>query len=153
MLSKNSSEVTDALRENLFSILWAVKPLLSVSIRKPLIPSSVIAQIKAKSAIEPLVIHILEPLIIQSSPSCLAWVFMFMGSDPPWDSVNPKHPIASAFASLGNQWSFCSSLPYLKMGNITRLLCTEAKLLSPLSPRSNSLQIKPKLMAFMPAHP
>ena len=82
-LSRNNSEVTDALSENLLSISFAIKPEVDVSTRKPLIPSSVLAQIKARSAIEPLVIHIFEPLITQSSPSFFAWVFILAGSDPP----------------------------------------------------------------------
>ena len=78
---------------------------------KPRIPSLVAAQTTARSAIDPLVIHIFEPLMIQSSPSFFACVFILPGSEPPWDSVSPKQPIASPRAMAGSQRSRCSWLP------------------------------------------
>ena len=110
-LSKNRAAVTDARSENLFSISCAVNPGMSFSTINPRKPSSVIAQTTAASATLPLVIHILEPFMIQSSPSFFARVFMLPGSDPPCGSVRPKHPIASPRAIAGNQRSFCSSEP------------------------------------------
>src|SRR5690625_7641238 len=65
----------------------------------------------AISAMLPLVIHIFAPLMIQSSPSRRARVFMLDGSEPPCDSVSPKQPMTSPAAILGNQRCFCSSEP------------------------------------------
>ena len=64
--SSTSSEVTDARSESLPATLLAVKPGLSVGTRKPWIPASVRAHTTARSAIEPLVIHIFVPSSTQS---------------------------------------------------------------------------------------
>ena len=64
-------------------------------------PSSVCAQITARSAIEPFVIHIFEPFNTQSSPSRFADVRMWFGSLPKSASVSPKQPITSPVAILG----------------------------------------------------
>ena len=67
-----SSEVTDARSDILWVILWAANPGVSVGTTKPRMPpfsSPALAQTTATSAIEPLVIHIFEPLSTQSSPS------------------------------------------------------------------------------------
>src|SRR5690554_6474746 len=101
-------------------------------------PSSVCAQTMAISATEPLVIHILEPFKIQSSPDFLARVFIDAGSEPAWASVKPKQPITSPRAIGGDHFCFCSSEPKSSIGYIHNELCTEAKLRKPLSPRSNS---------------
>ena len=69
--------------------------------RNPRMPSSVCAQITARSAIEPFVIHIFEPFSTQSPPSRLADVRMWFGSLPKSASVSPKHPITSPVAILG----------------------------------------------------
>ena len=71
-------------------------------------PSSVCAQITATSAIEPLVIHIFEPLRTQPSPSRFADVRMWFGSLPKSASVRPKHPITSPVAIFGSHCCFCS---------------------------------------------
>ena len=67
-LSKNSAEVTEARSENLRSISGAEKPFMPFSTMKPRMPSSVIAQQMHRSAMAPLVIHILAPLMTQSPP-------------------------------------------------------------------------------------
>ena len=74
-------------------------------------PSSVRAHTTATSATEPLVIHILEPLMRQRLPSRTARVRMPEGLDPKSGSVRPKHPMASPLASRGSQWSFWASDP------------------------------------------
>ena len=74
--------------------------------------SSSLAQTTATSAMEPFVIHILDPLIIQSSPSLFALVSIPAGSEPWFDSVSPKHPTALPAANKGSHFSFCSSVPY-----------------------------------------
>src|SRR6185437_16996365 len=82
-LSKNRADVTEARSESFLSISGAEKPAAPLSPRKPRMQSSVMAHTTATSAIAPLVIHIFEPLITQSPPLFLAWVFMLAGSEPP----------------------------------------------------------------------
>ena len=74
-------------------------------------PSSVSAQTTATSEIEPFVIHILLPWMIQSEPSRRARVRIEPGSEPESGSVSPKQPIASPAAIRGSQSCFCSSEP------------------------------------------
>ena len=64
-----------------------------------------------RSASGEFVIHIFAPLMIQSVPCRLAWVFMLAGSEPPCGSVRPKQPITSPVAMRGSHRCFCSSLP------------------------------------------
>ncbi len=109
--SKDSSAVTEARIESLRVILLAVKPCVSVGTTKPRIPSSVCAHTTATSAMVPLVIHILLPVITQSSPSRRACVRIEPGSLPASGSVRPKQPRASPAAICGSHSSFCSSLP------------------------------------------
>ena len=45
---------------------------------------------------------------------------MLDGSDPEFGSVRPKHPIASPAAIWGSHSCFCSSEPYLQIGNMAR---------------------------------
>ncbi len=107
-----SSLVIDARSDTLRSILGALKPSTSVGTTKPRMPSSVRAQTTATSEIEPLVIHILVPLRIQSPPgSCLALVRIELGSEPESGSVRPKQPIASPAAMRGSHSCLCSSEP------------------------------------------
>src|SRR5262249_57349165 len=74
--------------------------------RKPRIPCWVEAHTTAMSAIDPLVIHILEPDSIQSEPSRVARVFMLDGSLPWSGSVRPKHPTACPAAIRGSHSVF-----------------------------------------------
>ena len=80
--SKCSSEVTEARRDIFLWMFRVVKPRAPRGTRKPRMPSSVLAQTTAMSAMPPLVIHILEPLRTQSAPFRFAWVFMLDGSEP-----------------------------------------------------------------------
>src|SRR4028118_1583426 len=105
---KPSSEVVEARSENLPCWSEEVKPGVPFSTTKPRIPSSVLAQTTATSARVPLVIHCLEPLSTQSSPTFLAVVRMPPGLEPKSGSVRPKQPIASPEARHGTQRSFCS---------------------------------------------
>jgi hypothetical protein len=73
----------------------------------------------------PLVIHILEPLMIQSEPSRRAWVRIEDGSEPESGSVRPKHPITSPEAIRGSHSCFCSSEPNFQIGNIASDPCTD----------------------------
>ena len=74
-------------------------------------PDSSFAHTIATSAKLPLVIHILDPLMIQSSPSFLAVVAIPPGFDPKFDSVRPKQPINSPEPNPCNHFFFCSSDP------------------------------------------
>ena len=79
----NNSEVIDALKLIFPWMSDEEKPSIPFSKRKPLTTSSSsFAQTTATSAIDPFVIHILEPLIIQSSPSLTALVVIPLGSEP-----------------------------------------------------------------------
>ena len=91
----------------------------------------------------PLVIHIFVPLRIQSSPSRLARVRMFTGSEPKSGSVRPKQPIASPAAIRGSHSSFCASEPNFQIGNIASEPWTETRLRMPLSPASSSRTATP----------
>ena len=82
MSLKTNSEVMDALRESLCLIGLITMPAVLVGTQNPLMPSSVCAQMIATSATLPFVIHIFEPLIIQSDPSFLAKVAIPDGFDP-----------------------------------------------------------------------
>jgi hypothetical protein len=103
--------VTDARSDNLCLISRAEKPWVPAGTTKPAIPSSALAHTIAMSATEPLVIHIFEPLRIQSDPSRRAVVRMPAGLEPKSGSVNPKQPITSPVAIAGSHWLRCSSLP------------------------------------------
>ena len=110
---------------------------------KPLMPSSVRAQMIATWARLPLVIHILDPLMIQSEPSRRAWVRMDAGSEPESGSVKPKQPITSPAAIRGSHSCFCSSEPNFQIGNIASEPCTDTKLRMPESPASSSRHARP----------
>ena len=145
--SKTSSEVTEARSETLCFCSGAEYPLSSLCTTNPRIfPSSSFAQTTAISAIVPFVIHILAPLRIQCLPSLWALVVIERGSDPASGSVSPKHPINFPEASFGRYSIFCSSEPNFQIGYMTRLPCTEAKLLTPESPLSSSWQIRPYIV-------
>ncbi len=131
----------------------AENPAVSVGTMKPRMPSSVWAQTMATSATLPLVIHILAPLRIQSSPSRRARVRMLPGSLPASDSVSPKQPINSPAAIPGSQRCFCSSDPNAQIGNIAREPCTETNDRVPESPASSSRQARPYSTLLVPAQP
>src|SRR5665811_989167 len=132
-LSKESSAVTDARSDILCLMVLAVKPGASVGTTKPRIPSSVCAHTTATSAMEPFVIHIFEPLSIQSSPSRRARVRMLPGSDPWSDSVRPKQPIAAPAAIRGSHSSLCSSEPQRQIAYMAREPWTDTIDLTPES--------------------
>jgi hypothetical protein len=88
------------------------KPGVPAGTRKPRTPSSSVrAQTTARSAMPPLVIHILVPLSTQSPPSRRALVRIPAGLEPKSGSVRPKQPITSPAAMAGSQRRFCSSEP------------------------------------------
>ena len=121
----------------------AENPGVSVGTRNPRMPSSVCAQMTARSAIEPFVIHIFEPFSTQSPPSRLADVRMWFGSLPKSASVSPKHPITSPVAIFGSQRCFCSSVPNLQIGNMQSDPCTLTNERKPESPASSSRHASP----------
>ncbi len=139
--------MTDARSESFFSMSRALNPGVSVGTTKPAYfppgRSSVRAHTMATSAIDPLVIHILVPFRIQSSPERLAFVRMLDGSLPESGSVSPKQPMASPAAMRGSHSCFCSSLPNFQIGNMASEPCTDTKLRAPLSPASSSRHARP----------
>src|SRR6516165_10189983 len=104
MSCNDRPEVTEARSDHLPWMLSALKPGVLVSTRKPRIllsSDSERAQIRATSAIEPLVIHIFSPLRMYSLPTFLARVRMPPGLEPKSGSVRPKQPSFSPFAMDG----------------------------------------------------
>ena len=111
----------------------AVDPSVSVAL----------AQITARSAMLPLVIHILVPSSCQPSAVRVALVRMAAGSEPASGSVSPKQPIRSPAAMPGSHLSFCSSEPYRWIGYIASDPWTETSDRMPESPASSSRQARP----------
>ena len=124
-------------------MVLAENPGVSVGTMNPRIPSSVTAQTIATSATEPLVIHILRPLRIQSDPSRRARVVIDAGSDPASGSVSPKQPSSSPAAMPGSHFCFCSSEPNLQIANIASEPCTDTIDRIPESAASSSVHAKP----------
>ena len=141
--SSESSEVIDARSESLRWMSEALKPLVSVGTTNPRTPSSVFAHTTATSEMPPLVIHIFVPLRTQSSPSRLAVVRMFAGSEPKSGSVRPKQPIALPAAMGGSHCCFCSSLPYFQIAYMASDPWTLTRLRTPESPASSSRHARP----------
>ncbi len=115
--------------------------------------SVTLAQMMATSAIVPLVIHIFSPVRMYSSPSRVARVVMPPGLEPKLGSVRPKQPSLRPAASSGSHFCFCSSVPKVWMGYMTRADWTLTKLRKPESPRSNSCMTRPYSTLDMPAQP
>ena len=111
-LSITSSDVTDARRLHFPCCRGAENPSIPFSSKNPRItPFLSLAQTTATSATEPLVIHILLPLITQTSPSLLQVVAIPPGFEPKLGSVSPKQPILVPAPSAGSHFAFCSSDP------------------------------------------
>ena len=126
--------------------MCAVNPRVRVGTTNPRMPpcsSPALAQTTATSAMDPLVIHVFDPLITQSSPSRRARVRIEAGSEPWSGSVRPKQPIASPAAILGNHSCLWSSEPNRQMANIARLPCTDTSDRMPESLASSSRQARP----------
>jgi hypothetical protein len=143
--------VTDARRETFPVILLALNPAVSVGTRNPCTPVSVRAHTTARSAIDPLVIHIFVPSSTQSEPSRRARVRIPAGSEPKSGSVRPKQPMTSPLAIWGSHRCFCSWEPQWWMANMASDPWTEAKLRAPESPASSSIQASPYSTALIPA--
>src|SRR6516162_9427978 len=141
--SKLSSAVTEARSDIFLWMLRVVNPRAPRGTRNPRIPSGVRAQTTAMSAMDPFVIHILEPERTQPVPLGLALVFMPPGSEPWSGSVRPKQPSASPVAILGSHSSFCSSEPYRQIGYMASEPCTDTMLRRPVSAASSSRQATP----------
>ena len=146
--------MTEARSEIFLWISGAEKPGVPCSTMKPRIsPSSVRAHTIAMSAIVPFVIHIFDPLRIQSGPSRLACVRIVPGSEPASGSVRPKQPITSPVCIDGSHRSFCSSDPQRQMANIASEPCTDTALRIPESPASSSMHVSPYATALAPGSP
>src|ERR1700720_683231 len=124
-------------------MVLAENPGVLVGTTKPRTPSSVTAQTIATSAIDPLVIHILRPLRIQSDPSRRARVVIEAGSEPASGSVRPKQPSSSPAAIPGSHRCFCSSEPNLQIANIASEPCTDTIDRIPESAASSSVHASP----------
>jgi len=90
-----------------------------------IVPSSSLAHTTNTSAIGELVIHIFVPLISQPPSTLRARDFIPPGSEPWSGSVSPKQPTSSPVARRGRYFCFCSSVPNVLMGCMTRLDCTD----------------------------
>lgn len=131
---------------------------MSVGTTKPRMPappavSSVRAQTTATPATEPLVIHALRPVRIQSVPSRSARVRIPAGSEPWSGSVRPKQPMISPAAMPGSHRCRCSSEPKRWMAYMAREPCTETRERIPESAASSSRQASPYWTAVAPAQP
>src|ERR1700735_4369896 len=124
-------------------MVLAENPGVFVGTTKPRTPPSVTAQTIATSATDPLVIHILRPLRIQSDPSRRARVVIEAGSEPASGSVSPKQPSSSPAAMPGSQCCFCSSEPNLQIANIASEPCTDTIDRMPESPAQTWVQPSP----------
>ena len=110
----DNSEVIDARKLNFPWISLDVKPSIPFSSKNPRIISSLsLAQTRATSAKDPLVIHILFPFKIHPSPSLSHLVTIPPGLEPKFGSVSPKHPIFVPLPNSDNHLDFCSSEPYV----------------------------------------
>src|ERR1700677_5172549 len=134
-------------------MVLAENPGVLVGTTKPRTPSSVTAQTIATSATDPLVIHILRPLRIQSDPSRRARVVIEAGSEPASGSVRPKQPSASPAAMRGSHCCFCSSEPQRQIAYIASDPCTDTSERRPLSPASSSRHARPYAVAVAPVQP
>src|SRR5690606_4117115 len=147
--------VDEARSDSLCRISRALTPGVSIGTTNPAIPSSgTRAQITATSATGALVIHIFEPVRIQSPPGVrVARLAMDAGSEPWSGSVRPKQPIASPAAIRGSQARFCSSDPYRQIAYIASDPCTDTSDRAAESPASSSRQATPYATAPAPAQP
>lgn len=101
--------VIDAFKLIFPVISGADNPFIPFSKMNPRIsPYSSLAQTTNISAIGELVIQVLVPFKIYSSPTNLACVFIPLGSDPALGSVRPKQPTISPVDNLWIYLSFCS---------------------------------------------
>ncbi len=118
--SKNSSAVSDSVWPTLSSLRPRLKPSSPASIAKsvmPLAPFSgeVRTAVTTRSALKPLVMKVLEPLMTQPSPSRTAVVLSAARSEPPPGSVMPIARRISPETMPGSQRSFCSCVPRATM--------------------------------------
>ena len=86
----------------------------------------------------PFVIHCFVPVIVQPSPSGSAAVRSEAASEPASGSVSANAPIFSPRASGGTNRDLCSSVPNVRIGSVTALVCTATVTPTPASPRDSS---------------
>ena len=120
LLTRTSSKDSSAVSESSWPTLSRTRPTLKpssvVSTAKSEMPlaffsGAVRAATRTMSAEPPLVMKVLDPLMIQSSPSRTAVVLRLARSEPPPGSVMPMARRHSPVAILGSQRSFCSWVP------------------------------------------
>ena len=115
-LSKKSSAVSWPFRPIFFSRLPLVKPFIVVSTTTRLVPlapfaGSVFATTITRSAFQPLVMKVFEPLTTYLSPLRIALVFTDCRSEPVPGSVIAIAPISSPVAIFGRYFFLSTSLP------------------------------------------
>lgn len=67
-------------------------------------------------------------------------------------ATSAMRPLVITATRRGSRSRFCSSEPYVRVGNMTSEPCTDAKLRAPLSPALGSVQARPHDIALMSAH-
>ena len=112
---KNSSAVSASGWPTLSSTRPGSNPGMPFSTPKRLMPRApasgvVRAATMTRSAVEPLVMKVLDPLMTKSPPSRFAVVFRLARSDPPEGSVMPMAVMISPLQKPGSHRSFCSSV-------------------------------------------
>ena len=83
---------------------------------------SVMAIMMYTSAMPPPEMNIFEPFSTHSSPSSTALVWVPAASVPAFGSVRPKAPSFFPDRRSGRYFFFCSSVPYVYMGQQHRAL-------------------------------
>ena len=101
----------------------------------------------------PLVIHCFAPVIVQPSPSATAAVRSEPASEPASGSVSANAPIASPRASGGTKRLRCSSVPKVRIGSVTALVCTATVTPTPASARESSSSTRMYERKSAPAPP
>ena len=121
--------------------------------RAPGVSASVRANrrnVPAYSAVE---MNCLVPEMRQPPSSRVAAVRSEPASDPASVSVSANAPISSPRASGGTNWLRCSSLPSVRIGSVTALVCTATVTPTPASARESSSSTRMYERKSAPAPP
>ena len=119
----------------------------------PGVSGSVRAKSSTVPAKPPFVIHCFEPVIDQPSPVATAAVRSAPASEPASGSVSANAPIASPRASGGTKRLRCSSVPKVRIGSVTALVCTATVTPTPASARESSSSTRMYERKSAPAPP
>ena len=119
----------------------------------PGVSGSVRAKSRNVPAYRPFVIHCFAPVIRQPSPSGSARVRSAPASDPASGSVRANAPRCSPAASGGMKRDRCSSVPHVRSGSVTALVCTATVTPTPASARDSSSSTRMYERKSAPAPP